>query len=387
MTALPALLEYNPQGKAQALQYGVLPLLVHLLRSSPSAVTLAAAANTLAVLAERDTELQGAITAAGGLAALLDRLEPSNTSAAAAAEAAQAAAAAAAAAAATAAAEVVARAASESQQDGSTAAAAAGDGEGAGDGGNGIAPGSSSSSGGAAVLGSQVNMAAMAAAAAAAAAADTGAADAETAAAARRVAAAGVRVACLKATAALAHDNSFTKNTARQQGVMLLLGELLQKGSVDLQAALLAEAAAAAAAASAQQHQLSRSASPGFSDGHTGLSLNPAPGPRHHGGLYVRTPRTSLSAAAAARPNPQQQQQQQAETAVALSLLESSVGLLGVLCHGNHSNQAAAAAEGLIDTLTRLAAAALGDSLETAGRHVALLAGACVCVVVVGGGG
>lgn len=50
MRALPTLLDGNRQGKQQALQYGVLPLLVHLLRSSPSPVTLTAAAHTLAVL-------------------------------------------------------------------------------------------------------------------------------------------------------------------------------------------------------------------------------------------------------------------------------------------------------------------------------------------------
>jgi G3E family GTPase len=110
MNALPNLLACNPKGKQQALQYGVLPLLIHLLCSSPSPVTLVAAARTLAVLAAGDTELQGQITSAGGLHVLLDKLDSANTAAAAAPEA-QAAAASAAAAAAIAAADAVAKAA------------------------------------------------------------------------------------------------------------------------------------------------------------------------------------------------------------------------------------------------------------------------------------
>ena len=204
MEALPRLLESNTPGKHQALQYGVLPLLVHLLRSSPSTNTVSAAAHTLAVLAEGDTELQGQITAAGGLSALIDKLDTSNNSSTAAAppEAQAAAASAAAAAAATAAAEVVAKAAAESeqqqqeQQEGShssaSAAAAVEDGV--------TAAGSNGSSNGVAAVLPQLpgSQAAAAMAVAAAAAADVAVADAKQAVAQQHAAGLRVRVACLQ---------------------------------------------------------------------------------------------------------------------------------------------------------------------------------------------
>jgi len=387
MAALPTLLDGNGPGKQQALQYGVLPLLVHLLRSSPSPTTLTAAAHSLAVLSERDTELQGQVTAAGGLSALLDKLDTSNgPTPAAAAEAQAAAAEAAAAAAAAAAAEVVAKAAAEaaaqSQQRGSGLPAAGEEAEGEDDSYGSSEGGSDEGSSTAAVLQQLPGSQAAAAMAVAAAASEAAVSDAMQALVARRIAAVRVRVACLQAVAALAHDNSFTKNTARQQGVMLLLVDLLRSGSSVLQAALLAEAAAAGGGGGGggqqQQQQLWRgSGLPSYCElepgrgGERGVGSGGVWG--HHGPhhLRVRTPRSSL----ASSQQQQQQQEQQQEQAAQLQLLVAAVNVLAELCHGNHSNQQAAAAEGLVDTLASLAAAAMGAQLETAGRHVALLSG------------
>jgi hypothetical protein len=208
MEALPRLLESNPPGKHQALQYGVLPLLVHLLRSSPSTHTVSAAAHTLAVLAEGDTELQGQITAAGGLSALIDKLDTANNSSTAAAppEAQAAAASAAAAAAATAAAEVVAKAAAESnqqqqqqqQQESSESSASAVAAVAAAE--DGVAAGNNGSSNGVAAVLPQLpgSQAAAAMAVAAAAAADVAVADARQAVTQQHAAGVRVRVACLQ---------------------------------------------------------------------------------------------------------------------------------------------------------------------------------------------
>jgi hypothetical protein len=371
MTALPSLLDGNAGGKAQALQYGVLPLLVHLLRSSPSPTTVAAAAASLAVLADRDTELQGQITAAGGLSALLDRLDPEAAASSGAPPAAQAAAAqaaaatAAAAAAATAAAEAVAKAAQER----AAAASASAGGAPAADGGGGAESGAvdghgnSSNPATAPAAGQQL---ADSDAAAAMAAANVAAADASLAAAAQRLASIRVRSACLRGVAALAHDNSFTKNTARQQGVMAVLRDMLSSGAVVLQAAVFAGHGHGSQQQQRQQHlqQQQRPISPASSNDLA--ERLPGNGVWPHAHLRVRTLK--------AQPAEQQQEEAAQERAAQLAMLAAAVAVLVELCHGNNSNQQAAAAEGLLDAVVSLAAVGIGNSLAVTAQHVGLLA-------------
>jgi hypothetical protein len=363
MTALPSLLDGNPAGKQQALHYGMLPLLVHLLRSSPSPTTLAAAAHSLAVLAVHNSELQGQVTAAGGLSALMDRLDPEaaqrDSSTAAQAQAALAAAAAAAAAAA----EAVAMAAQASAdgEDGNTGSAA--DTRGA------AQPPVQD----AAAAGPQ-HVAATAIASASGSEQAPGTVQDTVAASAQRLAFIRVQAACLHAVAVLAHDNSFTKNTARQQGIMALLRQLLASGAAVLQAAVMAETSALTGThlrPEHQQQQWQRPVSPASSND---LAERPGSGAWPHASLRVRTPRAHAGGAAAAQAHRQEQQQEQRAQ---LHVLAAAVHVLAELCHGNHSNQQAAGAEGLIDQLVGLAAGALGSKLATAARHSSLLASAC----------
>lgn len=350
MNALPSLLNGNQTGKQQALGYGVLPLLVHLLRSSPSPVTVVSAARTLTVLADHNTELQGQIISAGGLQALLDKLDPANA-AAAVATAAQAAAAAAASAAAVA----VAKAAADAGSSCDAVAAAR----------------SEISADFDDATGQQRQQQLPIPAAAESIFNAVGSKDqsmtngnhqhqpqaalspeqAASVKSQQKLAQLQVRVACLEAVGALAHDNMFTKNTARQEGVMLLLGDLLQQGKNTLHRLV----------ATAQQQQpvvLPDSA----------ISLQ-------HGPLRVRTPRSShhqLQTPAAPAMTPEQVVDHQIQ-ATELQLLSTGVSVLKELCHGAHSNQQAAAAGGLIDQLTNLAALALGSSLDAAAAHGQLL--------------
>lgn len=170
---------------------------------------------------------------------------------------------------------------------------------------------------------------------------------------------------------------------------MHLLADLLHSGRAVLQAALLAEAAAAAAAGGRDHFGTSSHQPYSYQQQQQqqgGSSRSTSPGPYSNGfrmggahGLRVRTPRSSLqyttsttssssSAAVAAAAAAQLEQQQ--EQATQLQLLVAAVHVLAELSHGNHSNQQAAATEGLIDQLTSLAAAATGSRLEVAGQLV-----------------
>jgi hypothetical protein len=92
-------------------------------------------------------------------------------------------------------------------------------------------------------------------------------------------------------------------------------------------------------------------------------------------------PQPNLRAIHTHRSQQQQQQQftcqqlnKQQHCATQLRMLEAAVHVLSELCHGNHSNQQAAAAEGLIDQLTASAALILGSGLDVAAVHGHLLA-------------
>lgn len=419
MCALPRLLDGNAPAKAQALQYGLLPLLVHLLRSSPVPTTIAAAAHTLAVLSVRDSELQGTIASTGGLGALLDRLDPD----AAVTQAAAAAAAAAADAAASAAAAAVLHSTdakglshepgagtcvgNNNDDDDNAAPAETRDGN--------ILEASRlpappetdgkqqqqqqqhvDSTPQQAVEASQQHMMPPPAAAVAAsimqlrgvahgaaetavtpgkgagaissdAAAgtqdhhqDKGTTTKAAAALQRRVATLRVRAACLDALAALAADNVFVKNAARSQGALRLLAVLLQEGHEELEAALMQQQ---------QQHQVQSVPM---------LQHTTAwPTPLAIGG----TPQHSVQRTGSCTPPAVTSASAPLVLQAACSdALASCVRTLAELVRGNHASQAAAAGEGLLEALAGLTALSLGRGLPDAAHHVRLLAGAATAL-------
>jgi cytochrome c5 len=177
----------------------------------------------------------------------------------------------------------------------------------------------------------------------------------------------------------------FTKNTARQQGAMLLLVNMLQLGKGALQTAVAQQQQQmqhlqhlGGSFKSSPQHA-NGSSSGGLQYSDSGRSTPDRPGSGGRlGAVASLRIRTSLRTQQQAAPGPAQQLQQleSAQQAAQLQLLAAAVAVLEQLCHGCHANQAAAASEGLIDQLAGLAALALGGSLEAASPHAQLLAAA-----------
>jgi hypothetical protein len=353
LTALCRLLRASGQpGRRVAISMRAVPLLVRLLSSAPSGATVQAAARALAEIGEADAETRSQVVLAGGLQALMDRLESAATAGGGGGSGGEG------------------DEGQQQQKPGATAAVAQPEGSSSSSSGR---PGSRPSS--------LATSASTATAAAVAAAAASSAADATALAWAD---AALTKAACFRLLSALAHGNSFVKNSARQAGVFDLFAGLMTK----LQPAVEGEAAgdaASAATASQQQVALHRRT---LSRGGSGPIGRPwrqtadldGAGSDKSGSSTSLPSLNRLHLSTPAAPQAAHEPSPAAAVAVRkaeLQLLAAAAQCCADLCQGNHTNQDTVGAEGLMERLAALLAALVGGGLAGAARSSQLLTALC----------
>ena len=358
-------------GRRAAIQARGAPLLVRLLRAAPSPRAAAAAAGALAEIAAEDAETRSHVVQAGGLAALMERLEAPAAAA---------------------------RQQANGQGQGQQQLRQEGGGASGGGGGQqqGAAAAAAAAGGGEAppqdpafsaiadALRPPSRQASRASAVAAAAAASAAADAAADAAALAYADAALMQAACLRLLSALSEGNSFAKNSARQAAVFELLAGLLARlqpaaegeAAGDAASAAATDAAAQQAGAALQRRALSRSSSLGAGARHRRhpSDLDTLP----EGSGYLTPPRAPP---AAAPPQPPGAAAAAAAVRRAeLRLLTAAAQACADLTHGNHSNQDSMAAEGLIERAAALLAALVGAGLPAAARAAAPLGALCAAL-------
>jgi hypothetical protein len=185
------------------------------------------------------------------------------------------------------------------------------------------------------------------------------------------------KAACFRLLSALAHGNSFAKNSARQAAVFELLSGLMASlqpavaGEAEGDAASAAAAEAAAAAVAAHMRRsLSRAGSGSF--GRHWRPPSAADGEPDAAAAPLRPPSAGPAPPPVAPP------------AVAGAMRRAELQLLAAasqccadLCQGNHTNQDTMAAEGLIERIAALLAATVGAGLPGASRLAPLLTSLC----------